>query len=106
VNFDQLTPIEITKNDLDQLESVLKRTFNLWCNIRMIYPNHTVELYRFETSVCNQQATHLAIPYRHEDFIINYESAKQLFLSDYLTKWQTIESNVLKHLSKMGIRFN
>jgi hypothetical protein len=106
VDFTQLNSKTISNSDFDFLTGIVDQTFNLWCNIRLKYPQHQARLYTFEDAVPNNQhrTNHSAIPYKHKDFITNYHDYKQTFMDVYLPHWQMLESNALMHLANMQVQ--
>jgi len=108
VDWTKLKKSSITQQDLDLFEDRMVSIFNFWCNLRVCYPTHLMNLYVFEDIVDGAQAKtqHTKIPYNSADMILNHDEAKELFYAEYLLRWQHIEQRFLKHFKNMNINFS
>jgi hypothetical protein len=103
VSWEQLTSLEILPQDFEKWANIVRTNWQALCHFRTQFPDLNFYIFEFLTLIKNTHLTkHRSINYNKKNLINNYQQAKTLFETQYLSKFQLWEKNCVNHLQTMN----
>ena len=106
INWNDVAPTELTEEHFLTYEDYIKDTFDIWCNLRTLFPEHDFHLLEYSNIVTDyaDRSDHKKIEYNKKDLITNYDEMKEYFEVNFLPRWRKYEHNAVGHLLAMGCK--
>lgn len=104
INFDDLTPITVNDNDLNEMNSFCSSHWNAICHFRTLFPNLNFYIVNFSTLVEENQklTSHNKVSYSKKQLIENYDQVKEIFVQNYQDIYSLYEQRSVRHLKNMN----